>query len=311
MEHSLKPSYKIAFVFPGQGSQETGMGLDLYQNYSLAKKIFQKADQLFNQSISELCFYGDNEKLKNTNISQVAIFTTSIATFEVLSQYITPDIVAGHSVGEYSALVASGVLDFESCFELVKFRGELMYNVSKDRQGVMCAILKFDETKLEELCKKYNKGVVSIANYNTQDQLVISGDKSAVEDIANTAKNMGARRIIPLRVGGAFHSLLMKDAAVILNDKIDKTKFNNANIPVVTNIDAEITIKADEFKTKLQKQLISPVQWYKTIKNMLHLGVDTFIEVGHGKVLTNIIRNIDRSVKVFNVSDKNSLENML
>ncbi len=299
---------KIAFIFPGQGSQHTGMGKDLYENYECAKNFFENFDKISGKNISKLCFEGNEEDLKHTINSQPAILAVSLAAYEVFKKEtkIIPDFVAGHSLGEYSALYAAGVIEIEELIRLVLKRAELMNGASA---GTMSAILGLDDDKIDELINKASfEGIICPANYNTPDQTVISGDISAVEKANQLAPELGAKRVVPLPVSGAFHSPLMRPIAESFTKYIHDTNINDAEISIVTNVDAKPTIDKAELSSKMIKQMYSSVYWKQSVNYMLEAGVDTFIEIGPGKILSGMIRKISREAKVYNVCDKISLE---
>lgn len=299
---------KIAFIFPGQGSQSAGMGKDLYENYGSAREVFDKANYIAGKSISSLCFEGSEDDLKQTVNSQPAILTTSIAAYEALKQEtgLNPDFVAGHSLGEYSALYAAGVIGLDEIIKLVQKRAELMNNAPS---GSMTAILGLDEAQISKLIEDASSaGIICAANYNTPEQTVISGETAAIEKANELATQMGAKRVIPLAVSGAFHSPLMEPVSREFRRYVNETMINNAVTPVITNVDANSTVNSGELADKMVKQLYSSVYWTQTVNNMLEQGVDTFIEIGPGKVLSGMIKKISRSAKVYNVGDKATLE---
>ena len=302
---------KIAFVFPGQGSQYIGMGKDLYEKYDVVRKIFDEFDFILGKKISKLCFEGNEEDLKQTINSQPAILAVSIAIYEVLKAKtnLVPDYLAGHSLGEYSALYAGGVIGLPEIIKLVQNRAELMNDAPA---GSMTAILGMDEDKIQQMIQEAStEGIICAANYNTQDQTVISGETKAVERANELAKELGAKRVIPLAVSGGFHSPLMKPIAEKFEKYINNTNVNDASIPVITNVDARPTIDKAEFSSKMMKQVYSSVYWKQTINFMVEQGVETFIEIGPGKVLSGMIKKICKTAKVHNISDVESLEKLL
>jgi len=299
---------KTAFIFPGQGSQYVGMGMDFYNSSEKAKNIFDKFDSILGRNLSKLCFEGPEEDIKQTINTQPGILAVSIIAYELLKEKtgFKPDFVAGHSLGEYSALYVSGVVSLDDVIKLVQKRSELM---SDAPAGSMAAILGLDDDKLTEAINKASaKGIVSVANYNTPDQTVITGQTQAVEMANTLASELGAKRVIPLAVSGAFHSPLMKDASIKYADRVNNFTINNASIPVITNVDAQPTINSEEFSVKMVNQIYSSVYWKQSINYMIEQGVDTFVEIGPGKVLSGMIKKISRSSKVCSVSDLKSLE---
>ncbi len=303
---------KNSFIFPGQGSQVPGMGLDIFNSYPEAKEIFYQADSLFGSKISEICFSGSAEILQRTEIVQPAMLTVCVAICRVLKNNgIYPDFLAGHSLGEYSALVCSGVLTFEDAFNLVKLRGKLMAKAGEKYPGTMVAVIGSNKKELEEECNNFsNDNSIVIANYNGPQQLVISGKIDSIKEFSQIMIAKG-KRVVPLNVSGAFHSHLMKPALAELVEAIEDTEFYNARIPIVTNIDSTITRDGKRFKEKLKWQLISPVLWEDCVECMILQRVDTFIEIGPQRVLSKLVKRIDKSKTVFSIENVVSLENYL
>lgn len=299
---------KLAFIFPGQGSQSVGMGKDLYDNFEAAKNVFNKADEILGRNISTICFEGPEEDLKQTINTQPAILTTSIAALEALKSKLNvkPSYLAGHSLGEYGALYCSGALSLENTLKLINKRAESMNDA---KGGTMAAVLGLDEEKvLECLNEANNVAYVAVANYNCPGQIVITGKEEGVAKATELLSAAGAKRVIPLAVSGAFHSELMKDASEKFAAFADGIEVNDAIIPLITNVDAEITTKSVDFKTKMPQQIYSSVYWTQTINKMIENGVDTFIEIGPGKVLAGLNKKINAEVTTYNVYDKTSLE---
>jgi len=300
---------KIAFIFPGQGAQAVGMGKDLYENFEAAKNIFDTADKVLGKSITSLCFEGPEDSLKQTVNTQPAIVTMSIAALEAFKKQIniTPVFTAGHSLGEYCAMYASGVMDLETTLKAIQKRADLMGSA---KGGSMAAILNAPAQSLESALKEASKiGYVDVANYNSPAQVVITGDDAAVAKAGELLLEAGARRVVPLAVSGAFHSKFLEDAGHEFAKFVSDLDISSAAVPVITNVDAAATMSANDFKNKMPRQIYSSVHWTQTIENMIENGVDTFIEIGPGKVLAGLNRKINAEVKTYNIYDKESLEN--
>ena len=299
---------KVAFVFPGQGSQSVGMGKSLYDSSAAAKKIFDSADEVLGRSLSKICFEGPEEDLKQTINTQPAILVTSIAALEALREKanITPDCVAGHSLGEYGAYYASGVADFATTMKLIDKRAREMNNAAVSTKGAMTAVIGMDKDTILDTISKID-GVVSVANYNSPAQIVITGEAEAVEKANTALKEAGAKRVIPLPVSGGFHSKLMEEASVNFSEILDDCDIKDAQIPVYTNVDAEPTTSAIRFKAKMTAQIYSSVMWTQTVEKMIADGVDTFVEIGPGKVLAGLIKKTDAAVTVLNIYDEETL----
>lgn len=305
---------KLAFLFPGQGSQAVGMGKQLAEGYEEGAKVFHQADEILNDSLSSLIFEGPQETLTLTTNAQPALLTTSVAILKVLEQYdITPDYVAGHSLGEYSALVAAGALSFEDGVYAVRKRGEYMEEAVPNGEGAMAAILGADPDMLKQVTEKVtNEGYpVQVANMNSTKQIVISGTKQGVELASERAKENGAKRAVPLRVSGPFHSSLMKPAAEKFRGVLNEMKIEDAKIPVVANVTADCITRKEDIQEKLIEQLYSPVLWYPSIERMVELGVDTFIEIGPGKVLAGLMKSIAPSAKVYAIYDEETMKDTI
>jgi [acyl-carrier-protein] S-malonyltransferase len=304
---------KLAFLFPGQASQYPGMGKELAGNHPEARAVFDEADKALGFSISDLCFSGSEEALKLTANTQPAILTCSVAAYRVLEQAgIEPAFVAGHSLGEYSALVAAGGLEFSDAVRLVRHRGEYMQSAVPEGVGAMAAILGLAPAQVAGICRQASNGqVVSPANLNSPEQTVISGNAEAVKRAVELASAGGAKRAVMLPVSAPFHSSLMQPAAVRLEADLRATQFHSLRVPLVNNADAEIISDGDEAREGLIRQVTLPVRWEESVRELIEQGVNTFVEVGPGRVLTGLLRQIDRSIHVFNVEDEKSLRSTL
>ena len=299
---------KIAFLFPGQGSQAVGMGKDLYESFESAKNVFDTADRVLNKTITTLCFEGPEDALKQTVNTQPCIVTMSIAAMEALkSEFdISPDYVAGHSLGEYCAMYSAGVMSLENTLKAIQKRADLM---GSTKGGAMAAVLSAPEGALEEALKGASSiGYVDVANYNSPAQVVITGDEKAVAKAGALLMAKGARRVVPLAVSGAFHSKFMANAGKEFEAFVSELALDDAKIPVITNVDAQLTVDKDDFKVKMPKQIYSSVHWTQTIQKMATDGVEIFVEIGPGKVLAGLNKKIVPEAKVYNVFDKASLE---
>lgn len=284
-----------AYIFPGQGAQFTGMGLDLYENSPLAQELFEKANNILGFSITDVMFEGTAEELKQTKVTQPAIFLHSVILTKVLGDDFKPEMVAGHSLGELSALVANGVLSFEDGLKLVSKRALAMQKACEIQPSTMAAVLGLEDAVVEEVCASID-GVVVAANYNCPGQLVISGEVEAVEKACEVLKEKGAKRALLLPVGGAFHSPMMEPAREELAAAIEETTFNEPICPVYQNVVAKAVTNPAEIKENLIAQLTAPVRWTQCVQAMIADGGAEFVEVGPGKVLQGLMRKIDRSV---------------
>ncbi|TVX97711.1 ACP S-malonyltransferase [Cohnella terricola] len=302
---------KIAFVFPGQGAQAVGMGKDAYESSEAAQSIYNQADEALGFPISKLSFEGPEDELRQTANTQPALLATSIALLEVYKKHgLKPDYVAGHSLGEYSALVAAGVLKFDDAIKLVRARGLFMEQAVPGGQGAMAAVLGAERAALQALCADITAGgaVVELANVNCPGQIVVSGSAEGVAAVGERGKEAGAKRVIPLEVSGPFHSSLMQPAADNLAQELAKAEFRDAEVPVVANVHAKSVTSGDELRELLVKQVVSPVQWEDTIGYLIGEGVDTFVEIGSGTVLAGLIKKIDKSVQVISVNSASAAE---
>ncbi len=296
----------IAFVFPGQGSQKVGMGLDLYQNSPAAREVFEECDRALDFPLSQLCFQGPEEELRQTIHAQPAIVATSVACLRAAAELhsgFQPSLLAGHSLGEYSALVAAGVLEIGDGIRLVRERGRLMHQAGARQPGGMAAVIGLDEPSLAQLCQEAG---VEIANINSPNQIVISGAKEALNQAMELARSQGAR-VVPLEVSGAFHSQLMKPAADELARIISELHFRDPEVPIVVNTTAQPATTAQEIKEELAQQLLHCVRWRHSVQYMIDHGISTFIEIGPGSVLAGLIKRIDKGVQILNISDMSSI----
>ena len=301
---------KKSWIFPGQASQKVGMGLDLYENTDLGRNYYDIANDILGEDIKDISFNGPDEKLKITKFTQPAIFIVStIISHLLLEKGHNPDGVAGHSLGEYSALAAAGGIDFETGLELVKVRSNSMDNAGKLIPGTMAAVIGMDRARVKELTQKLSSvQIVVAANYNTENQIVISGNIETVQGFIDIAKENGARMAIPLNVSGAFHSPLMKPAREELADKLDSIEITDINIPIYSNVNAKPTRKGSDIKKSLINQLENPVLWYDSINNMVNDKFSKFTEIGPGKVLCGLNKKINKDLFNNNIESYRELE---
>lgn len=305
---------KIAFVFPGQGAQAVGMGKDVYDALPNSRAVFEKGDEVLGFPLSKLIFEGPDSELKQTVNTQPALLTASVAYLEALrEQELKPDYVAGHSLGEYSALVAAGVLSYEDAVTLVRLRGRFMEEAVPGGQGAMAAVLGAEREALAVLCQNVSdeSGVVELANVNCPGQIVVSGSQEGVNGVVQRVKEAGGKRAIPLEVSGPFHSSMMRAAADRLAEELKKVTFNTPNVPVIVNVTASPVTDPEEIRELLVRQVYSPVLWQDSIEWLIADGVDTFVEIGSGSVLAGLIRKIDKTVKVININTLESVQTVL
>lgn len=301
----------VAHVFPGQGSQAVGMGQDLVDRYPIARRVFEEADAALGFRLSQLCFEGPADELRRTINAQPAILVTSIACLRVAEEVApealggSPAFVAGHSLGEYTALIAAGVVDFAQGVRLVRERGRLMEWCGELQAGAMAAILGLDEPAVAEICREAD---IELANINCPGQIAISGSKDGVARAMELAQQRGARRAIPLDVSGAFHSRLMQPAWEGLTAALSTETFRTAQVPVISNVTGLPLTNAAAFKDELAQQLVSPVRWQQSVEYMIGAGADTIVEIGPGKILTGLIRRISENVRLVNIENAASLQ---
>ena len=306
-----------SIIFPGQGSQYVGMCKNWYENFEEVKKVFDQADKILNEPLSDIVFNGPEEELTKTNNAQPAILISSIAILEVIKSQKKIELsnfckfLAGHSLGEYTALYASDALNFESVLKLVKLRGNLMSKSDKSGEGKMAAIIGLKISEIEKMLKDFDEdGVCEIANDNSEGQVVISGNREAVDSFKSIAKNCGAKLTIDLKVSAPFHCKLMNDAATKMNTEINKISFNQFKVPIVSNVKAIPCSNGLEFKSLLSQQITMTVKWRETILFMENKGVKRIFEVGPGKVLSGLVKRITKNIECFSIQNPNDMDNL-
>ncbi|WP_138414903.1 ACP S-malonyltransferase [Aquibacillus sediminis] len=306
---------RVAFVFPGQGSQSIGMGKELYQHFPIATKLFDQADQLLETSLTTLMFEGPDQELTHTANAQPALLLTSVAINNILNEHgIFPTVTAGHSLGEYSALVASNALTFQEALPLVRKRGQLMEQAYPKGKGTMAAVLGLDSDEIQRTLDQVNQQdeeMVDIANMNCPGQVVISGTVQGIDKATALLKENGVKRVLPLNVSGPFHSRLMKPAAEQFAEQLDNVNVNNADIPIYANVTADRVSTNEEIADLLVKQLYSPVRFEETIEKLIADDLDAIVEVGNGKVLTGLVKKVNRRTKTFTVQDPESIDKFI
>lgn len=305
---------KIGFLFPGQGAQTVGMGKDIYEEYESARNIYDRVQELTGIDIKKISFEGPEEKLNETKYTQLAILTNSLAILEILKEKnITSEISAGLSLGEYTALINSKALSFEEGVKLIKKRGEYMQTLAPEGDWQMAAIMGLAEEEVEDICKKVKLGFVVPANYNCIGQIVISGEKKAIEEAENRAKEVGAKKVRILKTTGPFHTEKLSESSDALRKELEKVTFGKLKTKVIKNIDGEFYKEGDDIRDILAKHIVNPVKFSKTIKTMLDNGIDTFIEVGPGKTLSGFVKRtpINKEVQILNINNVTNLQDTI
>ena len=303
----------IGFIYPGQGSQKVGMGKDFYESFIEARSVYDNAEDILGFPLKDISFSGPEDSLKQTYVTQLALFVHSVVVTECLKERgLTPVITAGHSLGEYSALYGAGVAGFDALLSIVKVRGELMQSAGEKAPGTMAALIGSDEKTVDDLCQKAaSAGIVCPANFNAPGQIVISGSVKGVHKAIDLAKEYGIRKAVELNVSAAFHSPLMADAISGLTTKIQATEFHLTDIPVVSNVTAQPMFAPDEMKGNLEKQLVNPVRWSESINYIVENGIDSLIEVGAGAVLQGLVKRIDKEIPCISVGTVEGLERIM
>jgi [acyl-carrier-protein] S-malonyltransferase len=301
---------KLAFLFPGQGAQAVGMGKALAEAFPVAREVFAEADEALGFPLSEICWEGPAERLRETRYTQPALLTHSVAAWRLAEQAgLRPEWSAGHSLGEYSACVAAGALEFRDAVRLVHLRGTLMFEAGRQQPGTMAAMLGVDRAVAERICTAAaQKGIVVPANYNAPGQIVISGERPAVEEAARIGPGLGAKRVVMLEVSGAFHSPLMESAARGLAGALDRTTFREPRCPVIANVSAAPLSQADEIRDALKRQVLGAVRWEDSMRFLLESGAEGFVEIGTGRVLRGLLRSIEKAAASWNIEDPATFE---
>lgn len=307
---------KIGYIFPGQGTQVVGMGKDIYEKYEEARNVYKIIDGVLNENIEKLTYEESQEELNKTENTQISIYAMSMAILEILNNNgMKPVVAAGLSLGEYSALTAAGVISLEDGAKIVRTRGKLMQNLAPKGDWAMAAIIGLEDSKVEEACMKVTNGFVKAVNYNCPGQVVVSGEKEAVAQAMENAKELGAKRVIELKTSGPFHTEKLQEASTELKKELEKIDFKDFNIPVIKNLNGEEYGKEDNMVEILSNHVVNPVKFGKSIEKMIEMGVDTFIEIGPGKTLSGFVKKVckklEKEVNVFNIENIETLENTL
>ena len=307
---------KIGYIFPGQGTQVVGMGKDIYEKYEEARNVYNIIDGALNENIEKLTYEEKQEELNKTENTQIAIYAMSMAILKILNNNgIKPEVTAGLSLGEYSALTAAGVISLEDGAKIVRTRGKLMQNLAPEGNWSMAAIIGLEDEKVEEACMKVTNGFVKAVNYNCPGQVVVSGEKEAVVEAMENVKELGAKRVIELKTSGPFHTEKLQKASAELKKELEKINFKNFEIPVIKNLNGEKYEEADDMADILAKHVVNPVKFGKSIEKMIEMGIDTFIEIGPGKTLSGFVKKVckklDKEVNVFNIENIETLETTL